>query len=82
MRSEDRPHVARAVWDSFCKLSGQQREISCAEYYVLSGWLDSDIPLPVILRAFKEFSGKPRTLGAMEGPVLRAYRYYRNAMAL
>jgi hypothetical protein len=49
---------------------------------VLSGWLDQDIPLPVILRAFGEFQGKPRVLSAMEGPVKRAYQYYRQALAL
>jgi hypothetical protein len=56
--------------------------MTCQEWYVLSGWMDSSIPLPVILRAFGEFSGRPRVLGAMEGPVQRAYRYYRQAMAL
>ena len=82
MRSEDRPHVARAVWDEFCKLSGQERDMRCTEWYVLSGWMDRDIPLPVILRAFSELNGKPRLLTAMEAPVNRAYAYYRQAMAL
>ena len=93
MRAEDRPHVARAVWDEFCKLSGESRDMTCAEGYVLSKWLnpvyDSEgrmirdaIPLPVILRAFGEFAGRPRRLGAMEGPVNRAFAYYRQAMAL
>jgi hypothetical protein len=56
--------------------------MTCREWYTLSGWMDRDIPLPVILRAFSEFSGKPRVLGAMEDPVSKAYRYYRQAMAL
>ncbi len=82
MRSEDRVTYARCVWDEFCKLSGQQRDMTCQEFYVLSGWMDKSIPLPVILRAFGEFNGRPRKLGAMEGPVDRAYRYYRQAMGL
>ena len=82
MKSEDRPHVAGAIWNEFCKLSGQERDMTCAEWYVLSGWLDRDIPLPVVLRGFAEFQGKPRKLEAMQGPVERAYRYYRQAMAL
>ncbi len=74
--------MARCIWDEFCKLSGEVREPTCREWYLLSGWLDDSIPLPVILRAFGEFNGKPRRLEAMEGPVSRAYRYYRQAMAL
>ena len=49
---------------------------------MLTGWMDKSIPLPVILRAFSEFQGTPRVLTAMEGPVARAYAYYRQAMAL
>lgn len=83
MRSEDRPHVARAIWSEFVKLRGEGAPNPTArEWYVLSGWLDQDIPLPVILRAFGEFQGKPRVLSAMEGPVKRAYQYYRQALAL
>ena len=82
MRVEDRATFARCVWSEFCKLSGQTRDMTCAEWYTLSGWMDQSIPLPVILRAFGEFNGRPRVLSAMEGPVLRAYRYYRQAMAL
>lgn len=80
LRQEDREHVARAIWGEFEKLSGEERCASPAEWYVLSKWLDASIPLPVILRAFGEFEGKPRRLGAMEGPVARAYRYWRDAM--
>ena len=80
MRKEDRVTVARTIWDAFCKVSGQQRDMTCAEWYVLSGWMDRDIPLPVILTAFGEFKGKPRKLEAMQTPVERAYKYYRQAM--
>ena len=82
MRLEDRATLARCVWGAFCKLTGRERDPSSAEWYVLSGWMDENIPLPVILRAFTEFNGKPRMLSAMEGPVGRAYAYYRQAMAL
>lgn len=82
MRSEDRPTFARCVWDEFCKLSGVERCISPAEFYVLEGWMDQQIPLPVILRAFGEFKGKPRKLEAMQVPVRRAYEFWRRAMCL
>jgi hypothetical protein len=82
MRLEDRDKLARTIWSEFCKLSGETREPSCREWYVLTGWLDDSIPLRVILRAFSEFSGKPRVLSAMESPVEKAYSYYRRAMAL
>ena len=80
MKLEDRAIFARAVWDSFCAISGKERDMTCAEWHVLSGWMDQSIPLPVILRAFSEFSGTPRVLSAMEGPVERAYRYWYQAM--
>ena len=82
MRREDRPTFARAVWAEFQRLAGTQRDPSAAEFWVLSGWMDQGIPLPVILRAFSEFQGKPRKLEAMQTPVRRAYEYYRQAMAL
>lgn len=83
MKREDRVHVARAVWEEFMALRGLGAQNPTArEWYILSKWLDADIPLPVILRAFGEFQGKPRVLSAMEVPVQRAYEYYRKAMAL
>ncbi len=83
MRKEDRPHVARAIWAGFVKLRGAGAPNPTArEWHLLKRWLDRDIPLPVVLRAFGEFRGKPRVLTAMEAPVERAYRYYRQAMAL
>lgn len=80
MKSEDRPTFARAVWSEFVKLSGREREMSAAEWYVLSKWMDQSIPLPVILRAFEEFQGKPRRLEALVVPVDKAYAYWRQAM--
>ena len=80
MRREDRPSFARAVWEEFSKLSGSERAMTSKEWHMLTGWMDLGIPLPVILRAFSEFQGTPRVLTAMEGPVARAYSYYRRAM--
>ena len=51
-----------------------------AEFYVLSAWMDAGIPLPVILRAFGEFKGKPRKLEAMQVPVRKAQAYWMEAM--
>ena len=83
LTAEDRVHVARAVWAEFVKLRGEGApNPSSREYYVLSSWLDRQIPLAVILQAFGEFQGKPRVLGAMEVPVATEYARYRQAMAL
>ena len=83
MKLEDRAHVARAIWSKFSTLTGESpRDPTAREWYVLTGWLDRGIPLPVILRGFGEFQGRPRLLTAMEAPVERAYRYYAQAMAL
>ena len=82
MRREDRPSFACAVWEEFQKLSGQERAMTSKEWHMLTGWMDLNVPLPVILRAFSEFKGTPRLLTAMEGPVQRAYDYYRRAMCL
>lgn len=80
MRREDRPSFARAVWSEFSKLSGQERAMSSAEWHTLTGWMDRSIPLPVILRAFGEFEGRPRRLEALSAPVERAYAYWFQAM--
>ena len=80
MRREDRPSFARAVWEDFQKLSGQERAMTSKEWHMLTGWMDKSIPLPVILRAFSEFKGTPRVLTAMEGPVEKAYAYWFKAM--
>lgn len=80
---EDRKEMARTIWGEFEKLRGPgPTSMSPAEWHLISKWLDASIPLPVILRAFSEFNGRPRVLTALEAPVNRAYAYYRQAMAL
>ena len=61
-------------------MSGTERAMTSKEWYMLTGWMDKSIPLPVILRAFSEFQGTPRVLTAMEGPVEKAYAYWYAAI--
>lgn len=80
MRREDRVPFAQAVWAAFQAKAHVERDMSSAEWYTLTGWMDRDIPLPVILRAFGEFEGRPRRLEAMSAPVERAHSYWFQAM--
>lgn len=83
MRKEDRPTYAEAVWDTFrAKHQPNRFTMSTAEFQVVSRWMDRDVPLFVVLRALEEFTGRARRLEALEGPVEKAYAYYRQAMAL
>ena len=81
MRSEDRPTSAEAVWETFRQRYQPGRlTMTASEFYVVSRWMDKDIPLPVVLRGLEEAGGKPRTLHACEAPVERAYGYWFQAM--
>ncbi len=80
MTSDTREEFARLVWAEFQRASGSAREMSSAEWHVLCGWMDREIPFAVVRRAFREFNGAPRRLEAMQGPVDRAYRYNRQAV--
>ena len=81
VRPEDRPTYAEAVWETFrTKYQSQRFTMSSSEFHLLSGWMDKNIPLPVVLRAIDEMGGKPRTLHACEVPVEKAYGYWFQAM--
>jgi len=81
LRKEDRPTYATAVWDTFrAKHQPGRLTMSSAEFQVVSRWMDRGLSLPVVLRAMDEFTGKARRLEAMEGPVERAFAYWRNCM--
>ena len=50
--------------------------MSCAEWGVLAGWMDQDIPLRIILRALQDTNGRGRTLVYYEKPVEAAARFW------
>jgi len=80
MRREDRVPYAQAVWASFQSKAGTGRDMSSAEFMVVSRWMDRSIPLPVVLRAIHEFEGTPRRLEACEAAVKRAEAYWFRAL--
>jgi hypothetical protein len=80
LRSDDRVSYARAVWSSFQHKAGTKRDMSSAEFHMVSKWMDRSVPLPVVLRAIHEFSGTPRRLEACAAAVDRGYEYWFQAM--
>jgi hypothetical protein len=80
MNAEDRPTYARAVWEQFQAKAGTQRDMSPAEFWVISKWMDRSIPLPIVLRGLEEFAGRPRRLEAVVDSVNRAYAYWFQAV--
>jgi hypothetical protein len=79
LSSDDRVHIAQAVWSEFEKRRGRQGEMSSAEFDLICKWMARSIPLPVILRGIKETSGSPRTLHACAASVDRAADYWNRA---
>ena len=81
VRREDRPTYAEAVWEAFRQRHQPGRfTMSSSEFHLVAGWMDRDIPLPIVLRGLEEFTGKARTLNACAAPVERAYGYWFQAM--
>lgn len=80
MQSDDRVTYAQAVWSSFQHKAKTQRDMSSAEFHMVSKWMDRNIPLPIVLRAIHEFSGTPRRLEACASGVDDGYRYWFQAM--
>ena len=71
---------ARTVWAEFVKKTGTKRAMTCAEWGVLVGWMDQDIPLRIVLRALDDTKGKGRTLVYYEKPVEAAARHWARAV--
>ena len=76
MTPAERLDYSRAVWAEFRRKTGTQRAMSCAEWGVLAGWMDQDIPLRIILRALQDTNGRGRTLVYYEKPVEAAARFW------
>jgi hypothetical protein len=72
--------MAQAIWQTFQARAETERDMSSAEFWQISKWMDRSIPLPVVERGIKEAGGKPRTLLACEASVERCYEYWFKAM--
>lgn len=85
MTNAQRYQYAQEVWTAFKdKSAGSPRMtlglMTPAEWSVVATWMDRDIPLRVVLRAFKDTKGKDaRTLLYFAGPVEQAYRHWIEA---
>jgi len=80
MRSDDRVSYAQAVWSSWQDKARSNRDMSSAEFHIVSRWMDRSLPLPVVLRGIHEFEGTPRRLEACVASVERAAAYWFKAM--
>jgi hypothetical protein len=78
---KEREQYGRLVWAEFQKVSGTQRDPSSAEFHVIWKWMQADIPFALIVRAFSEFTGRPRRLEAMQVPVEKVVEYQRKALS-
>lgn len=77
---EQRIEYLRAVWTNFQKKARTRREMSNAEFWIASKWLDRGLPLPVVLRAVQDFAGQPRRLEALAQGVEVAARHHFTAV--
>lgn len=80
VRSEDRITYGQAVWETFQQRAGTTRDMSSAEFHLLSKWMGKNMPLPIVERGIAETGGTPKTLFACEAAVERCYEYWFRAM--
>lgn len=80
MRSEDRVSMAQAIWSAFQDKAGSKRDMSSAEFWTVSKWMDRSLPLPIVLRGIHEFEGVPRRLEACVASVERSAAYWFKCM--
>jgi len=82
VKSDDRVFYARAVWATFRSRAGTLRDMSSAEFMIVSRWMDRSMPLPVVLQGIEDFSGVPRRLEAVVDSVERENKRVRAMLAL
>ena len=80
MTPAERLDYSRTVWAEFVRKTGSTRQMSCAEWGVLAGWMDQDIPLRIVLRALDDTKGRGHTLVYYEKPVAAAARFWAKAV--
>jgi len=79
---DQRPAYAEEVWTEFLRVSDQRvtRIMSPGEFVVLKGWMDSGVPLRIILRAMADTRGKGSSLGYYGPSVKAAIESWRQAV--
>jgi hypothetical protein len=72
------------VWQAFLAKTGERvtRDMSSLEFDVLKRWMDSGIPLAVVLRGITDTRGKGRMLGYFASSVQEAVEMQRKAVPL
>ena len=83
-KARDRSLYAHEVWTAFLQRTGQPqtRLMSPAEWDVMRGWLDAEVPLRIVLRAFADTAGRGKTLGYYRGSVEEAMKHWTQAVGL
>ena len=81
---EQRSEYAYIVWNRFLERTGQPstRIMSPSEWDVLRGWMDAEVPLRVVLRAFEDTAGRGKTLAYYRGSVEEAMKHWTQAVGL
>ena len=77
MTEEQKQIYADAVWQA----AGGGRIMSPAEWDLLRGWMDAEIPLRVVLRGIKDTNRPSRSLLYYRRPVKEAIEHWRKALA-
>jgi hypothetical protein len=80
LTADQRIKYGQAVWGNFQDKAKTQRDMSSAEWLVVTRWMDAGIPLWCVLRGINDFEGKPRRLEAVVGSVERVHAYGLDAM--
>jgi hypothetical protein len=85
MTSEHRTDYAREIWKAWLERrqdNGMGFQTP-AEWFLITKWMDQEIPLRIVLRGIQDCAGKigPRTsLLYVESSVNEAYRHWRLAI--
>lgn len=69
MTPDQRIEYVRAVLYEFAQVHGKKRTPSNVEWALARQWAEEGIPLPTVLQAVRETTGKPATLHACERAV-------------
>ena len=86
MTSDQRQSYARQVWQAFKEYAKPSARLTLdlatpAEWWLITTWLDRDIPLRVILRAFEDTKGQGTTLRYYRSSVEQAYKHWLEAVS-
>lgn len=82
MTPEERQGYAREAWRAFQGRRAGRNHMSPAEWHVVAGWMDREVPLRVVLRGIEDCGGPPKTLLGIVGAVEEAYRHWQRSLSL